>query len=379
MGRYSRYPTDLRSGQLVTRFECATGTFQLERRPPVAGDQLLAHDAADALLLEHVGRDPGRSLVVNDAFGALAVALHDTTCVSWSDSKVAHLATVDNLTANGLAADVELLPSTEMPAGQFDTVLWRLPRSTDVLRAQVDTLGYERHGRVLAGGMDKHLPASFLAYLREHGSVTVLPGKRKAHVYDIAFDGAPATGHDDPLVSELGFELAGGPHVFGRDRVDHGSRLLIDVLEQVRQAATVADLACGTGVLGIALQRVQPNAAVHYFDESYQAVAASRVNVERNIGTVSNSYFECTDGFGDTTALFDAVLCNPPFHQGNTVADSVALDLFHQASARLASRGELWVVGNGHLRYGSALRSIVGPTRQVAANAKFVVVVATKA
>jgi 23S rRNA (guanine1835-N2)-methyltransferase len=366
----------------VTAFVCSRGTFQLERRPRVAGDRLLAYDAADALLLEQLDRDPGRSLLVNDAFGALAVALHDTTCVSWSDSIVSHLATSSNLAANGLANDVQLLPSIEMPTGIFDTVLWRLPRSTDVLRAELAALRCEPHGRVLAGGMDKHLPASFLSYLRDHGTVTVLPGKHKAHVYDIRFEtivAVSASPEAVPALDELGFELVGGPHVFGRDRVDFGSRLLIDALGQIRPAAMVADLACGTGVLGIAVQRAQPSAAVHYFDESYQAIEAARANVARNIGLVAADHFHTSDGFGKSNLMFDAIVCNPPFHQGNTVGDTVALDLFRQAAARLVSGGELWVVGNGHLRYGTVLRSIVGPTRQAAADTRFVVTVATKA
>jgi 23S rRNA (guanine1835-N2)-methyltransferase len=366
----------------VTAFVCRRGTFQLERRPRVADDRLLAYDAADALLLEQLDHDPGRTLLVNDAFGALAVALHDSRCVSWSDSIVSHLATSDNLAANGLTSDVQLLPSTETPSGMFDTVLWRLPRKTDVLRAELDALRREPHGRVLAAGMDKHLPASFLAYLRDQGTVTVLPGKHKAHVYDIRFETNVAAGASvEPAkaLCELGFEFVGGPHVFGRDRIDLGSRLLIDVLDQIRPAAKVADLACGTGVLGIALQRVQPLAAVHYFDESYQAVAAARANVARNIGPVANDHFHSSDGFVGSSLMFDAIVCNPPFHQGNTVGDTVALDLFRQAAARLVSGGELWIVGNGHLRYGTALRSIVGPTRQAATNARFVVTVATKA
>jgi 16S rRNA (guanine1207-N2)-methyltransferase len=39
----------------------------------------------------------------------------------------------------------------------------------------------------------------------------------------------------------------------------------------------------------------------------------------------------------------------------------------------LAPAGELWTVFNSHLGYRSALERIVGPTRQIARNAKFTV------
>jgi 23S rRNA (guanine1835-N2)-methyltransferase len=368
----------------MTAFTSTRGTFQLERLPAVIGGRLLAHDAADALLLEHAGVSPGRTLVVNDNFGALAVPLHDVECASWSDSHIAHRATIENLSRNRLANRVLMVPSTETPGGVFDTVLWRLPRSLDVLRAQVGTLQSQPHGRVFAGGMDKHLPASFLACLREHGTVTVLPGRHKAHVYDVRFadtqPDAVETGRPEQgfTVPDRQLRITGGPHVFAHDRLDPGTRLLLDALDQIPSVANAADLACGTGVLGIALQRLQPSAAVHYFDESYQAIDAARRNVAANLGPVPDERFHVAHGFGDSAMRFDAIVCNPPFHQGNTVGDTVAHDLFRQAAARLAPGGELWVVGNGHLRYSTALRALVGLTRQAATNPKFVVTVATK-
>jgi 23S rRNA (guanine1835-N2)-methyltransferase len=360
----------------VTAFVCGGRSFRLERRPVGRGG-LLAHDAADALLVEHAGDEPGDVLLVNDAFGALAVGTTGSARASWSDSVITHLATASNLARNGLPVDVLNVPSTDVPTRAYDTVLWRLPRSLDVLRAQTGVVRSLGRRRVLAGGMDKHMPPTYLDYLRRFGTVVVHPGRRKAHVYEIAFGGnEPATGAEERrAIDAFGFTLTSGPYVFGGDRLDAGTALLAGVLDQAPAASAVADLCCGTGVLGLVVQRLQPTAEVHYFDESYQAVFAARTNVAANAPN-SASTFHVADGFGGIEARFDLVVCNPPFHQGNVVTDDVALDLFRHAKHRLKPGGELWMVGNRHLDYHAKLRHIFPSVRQVAATSTFVVLAA---
>ena len=76
-------------------------------------------------------------------------------------------------------------------------------------------------------------------------------------------------------------------------------------------------------------------------------------------------------------ASVDLVLLNPPFHIGNTVHSGIADKLFAAAGRVLAPGGELWTVWNSPLGYRAALERHVGPTRQVARNAKFTVTLST--
>jgi 23S rRNA (guanine1835-N2)-methyltransferase len=358
----------------MSAFVVGNTSFQLERRPVSHSGQLHAHDAADALLVELAGDSPGATLVVNDAFGALSVGMHFVPRTSWSDSVVSHLATADNLALNRLPNDVVYTPSTVVPTGSYNTVLWRLPRSSSVLHSQTAVLQRLRATRVLAGGMDKHLPPTYLEYLRRFGTVVVHPGRRKAHVYEVSFSSpgpGAAVALADPF-DALGFTLAGGPHVFGGDRLDAGTALLASVLDQAPAASVVADLCCGTGIVGLVAQRLQPSAEVHYFDESYEAQAAARANADANLPG-HDGRFHLADGFGDDETRFNLIVCNPPFHQGNVVTDDVAMNLFHQAKQRLLPGGELWIVGNRHLDYHGKLRHLFPSVRQVAATATFVV------
>ncbi len=71
--------------------------YTLRRFPLKNGDRLRAWDAADEYLLRYLADQQllderewatpaGGTLLVNDAFGALGVALHDLAPVSWGDS-----------------------------------------------------------------------------------------------------------------------------------------------------------------------------------------------------------------------------------------------------------------------------------------------------
>ena len=370
------------------RFRSALGEVLLERRPATADANLLAWDAADALLLEQFAATAAsgldRVLVLNDSFGALAVSLNEWEPTSWTDSAISERATADNLAGNGVAGSVTSLPYTSSPGAGFDAVIWRLPRSNDLLRHQAAMLRsvIDPHTRVWAGGMDKHLPPRSREVLEQLGPVTTLPGRKKAHVFTLRLDvRLPVPPEPAPprfAAPEFGLELRGGPNVFSSDRLDLGTRLLADQLIQLPTASRIADLGCGSGVLGIVAQRHQPEASVHFFDESYQAIATARDNYAANCPDGAAA-FSVDDGLsGYDGEHFDVIVCNPPFHQHHVVGDEIAWQMFQHSRAHLRVGGELWVVGNRHLGYHAKLARLFGGTRTLGSNPKFVALVATR-
>ena len=72
------------------------------------------------------------------------------------------------------------------------------------------------------------------------------------------------------------------------------------------------------------------------------------------------------------------IALNPPFHSGSAVHEGIAPRMFADAARVLRPGGELWTVWNSALRYRPALERQVGPTRQVARNAKFTVTASTR-
>ena len=370
-------------------FTSAFGSLELARRPDVPDGSLLAWDAADELLLaafdtarETLRAQRPRVLVVSDTFGALttslvASGLADVTM--WSDSQVSFAAMRSNLERNGHRVEsVECVASTTEVAGAFDVVLWRLPHDRSYLRYQIDRLAPAMRGAiVIAGGMDKYLAPAIRDDLALLGDASMRRGQKKAHLFDVRVETA------DPEASvlrhtfgaDIGLDLVGAPNVFGGDGLDLGARVLLEAIAVSTPDGVerVADLGCGTGVLGIALGRRLRDADVTFFDESFLSIESARQNARTN--DVVRTTFIAADGFsGYTDEPFDLIVCNPPFHQRGAMSDAVAFQLMRQAHHHLVTGGELWVVGNRHLGYHLKMQRLFGNCRQLAAHPKFVVV-----
>lgn len=127
--------------------------------------------------------------------------------------------------------------------------------------------------------------------------------------------------------------------VFSRERVDHGSRLLIEAMA-FDPEATVLDLGCGYGPVGIVAAALAPRGYVHLIDVNDRAVELARENIELN--RIRNAAARVSDGFASLPddLVYDAILTNPPIRAGK----QVVYGLLDAAADRLTPSGALWVV-----------------------------------
>jgi 16S rRNA (guanine1207-N2)-methyltransferase len=348
---------------------------------------LRAWDAADECLLREVAEQvkPAagtRVLVINDSFGALAVALAPWGPQAWSDSFLSQLATRDNLLANGIdPASVALLNSLEQPVGPVDLVLIKVPKTLALLEEQLLRLRplLNADTKVLVAGMVKALPRSVWPLLeRLLGPTDTAMAWKKAKLIRVAPDLA-LTVPENPYpvkyrLEGTGWLISNHANVFSRDSLDIGTRFFLQHLPAMPQAHDIIDLGCGNGVLGLHSAAEHPDATVHFVDESFMAVASARENFERVFGAARAAVFRVGDGLQDfSPASADLVLCNPPFHQQQAVGDQIAQRMFRQSREVLRPGGELWVIGNRHLGYHVVLKRLFGNVELVASNAKFVI------
>lgn len=359
--------------------------LRLQRFPLRHDEPLQAWDAADEYLLNHLDETTaliaGMSLlIVNDAFGALGVALQEQAPVSWSDSHLARLALEHNLERNGaVAGAVGFVPGDQAPSGSFDLVLIKIPKSLAWLEDLLRRLRPHLHAesQVVAGGMIKHTPVRAYRLLeRLVGPTTTSLGWKKARLafskFDPALDILPAPDSSTYRLEEFDLELNNRPNVFAREGLDIGTRLLLAHLPQTDWPLRVADLGCGNGALGLAVLRRCPAASVLFVDESYQAVACARENAEA--AGLDGHEFLAADGLREREqGSLDLILCNPPFHQAQAVDDLLAWRMFEQSRRTLMPGGELLVVGNRHLGYHIKLQRLFGNVDVVGSDRKFVV------
>lgn len=110
------------------------------------------------------------------------------------------------------------------------------------------------------------------------------------------------------------FEFLTASGVFSKQRVDLGTRLLIESMLLPKRGC-VLDIGCGYGAIGIAAAILSPQSDVILVDVNARAVSLARENVQKNL--VDNA--EVRRGYlyepvRDST--FDCVLSNPPVSAG---------------------------------------------------------------
>ena len=153
---------------METLLNVPQGQFELQRLPKRKVEKLRAWDAADEYLLQYVSENCNLSsatkvLIVNDGFGALAIALHKVNPIAISDSYLSRQATKLNLAANGLPEDsVQLRSSLDWPTQQLDLVLIKVPKTLALLEDQLIQLQslVTAGTKIIATGMVKAMSAS---------------------------------------------------------------------------------------------------------------------------------------------------------------------------------------------------------------------------
>lgn len=375
----------------------------LERWPPSTDKTLQAWNSADALLAAHIAKDssPGDSmLLVNDAFGALACALHQYPCVHWSDSFLAQRATTLNLERNFENTSTRMMRSNEALDGTFDFVLIKIPKTLSLLEYQLRRIKphLTESSKIVAGGMVKHLSAgAFKSFEKIIGPVTTSLAEKKARLIfasnlsadDESGASESASGADQSqdwvtyTDQAVGFPLHNHAGLFSRNSLDLGTRFFLSCFDQLPVVERTADLACGNGVLGLKYQSDHPDSKMAYLDESFLALESARKNFSLLKQNASHQELSATFVAGDAMAdvpadSLELILCNPPFHQGQEIGRGIAARFFQQSKVCLEAHGELWIVANRHLGYEKMLKALFGHCQQRAANQRFVILQAKK-
>ncbi|AUG76050.1 50S rRNA methyltransferase [Kitasatospora sp. MMS16-BH015] len=374
----------------------ATGDFTLTRFPEHPREQLRAWDAADEYLLRHLAESgvelSGTVVALGDRWGALVTALAAHGPTQISDSYLGQQATLANLGRNRGGADgVTLLTTRDTPPARIDVLLVRVPKSLALLEDQLHRLAPALHADtvVVGTGMVTEIHTSTLQlFERLIGPTKTSLAVKKARLIFSTPAPGPARGADPwPLSYALpgdigvasGRTVVNHAGVFCAERLDIGTRFLLQHLPVRRGPELVADLGCGNGVVGTAAALGNPEAELLFVDESHQAVASAEATFRANLPAGAKATFRAADGLAGTPAgSLDLVLNNPPFHSHQATTDATARRMFLDARAALRPGGELWVVGNRHLGYHVTLRRIFGNAQLVAGNPKFVILRAVK-
>ncbi len=178
---------------------------------------------------------------------------------------------------------------------------------------------------------------------------------------------------------EMKLAISSHANVFAKEQIDIGGRFLVDNLPELTKGHRVIDLGCGNGLLGLScLKQIQDSkqqVEICFTDESYMAVGSAKLNVETNFPQLMPLcefvQDDCLSSQHNSSA--DLILCNPPFHQQNTITEHIAKQMFQQSYDCLKQGGRLLVVANRHLPYQGQLKKLFGGFTVLSQNNKFVI------
>ncbi|WP_299195700.1 methyltransferase [uncultured Amphritea sp.] len=370
------------------------GTFELSRFPVRPQETLRAWDAADEYLLNYLHDEQllhtdSRILILNDSFGTLACALSAYHTVAISDSFIARQGMSVNLRQNQLNTDSVEFRHSLMDYGThgqtFDLVLLKVTKSLGQLEDQLHRIRpyLSQQSQIIAAGMVKGIHTSTLQLFETIiGETKTSLARKKARLIFSRLNPAinpPANSYPKSYTLEnTAYVILNHANVFSREKLDIGTRFLIEHLPANSRYQQIVDLGCGNGVVGLMAATANPQATLHFVDESYMAVASAEDNFKRAFPG-RKARFNVTDCLqGISPDSCDLILNNPPFHQQNAIGDFIAWQMFTESKAALKQSGELWVIGNRHLNYHLKLKKLFGNCTTVASNSKFVILQSIK-
>lgn len=164
------------------------------------------------------------------------------------------------------------------------------------------------------------------------------------------------------------------PGIFSWDRIDDGSALLASHLPD-DLSGRVADFGCGWGYLGRAILGRAPGiTAIDLIDAEHRAVEAARENV-----VDARACVHWLDLATEAApAIYDAIVCNPPFHAGRAADPTLGQLVIASAAKALKPAGRLYMVANRGLPYERTLADSFASVALLADNNKFRVSCAAK-
>lgn len=158
------------------------------------------------------------------------------------------------------------------------------------------------------------------------------------------------------------------PGLFAWDRVDTASELLARHLP-TDLSGRVADLGAGYGYLSTQVVARCPGVqAIDLYEAEQRALEPARQNMEEAVRASGRSvafslhWHDVTQGLGQR---YDAIVSNPPFHQGRADLPALGQAFIDTAAKALHVHGRLWLVANRHLPYEATLSSRFNEVRTV--------------
>ena len=157
----------------------------------------------------------------------------------------------------------------------------------------------------------------------------------------------------------LNSTLLSCPGLHGWDKVDTGSALLARHLP-ADLSGSVADFGCGWGYLSLQAATVSKKITrLTLVDIDARAINLAQRNLQSQNPALPVDTLWTDLTHPDTrSGPFDAILLNPPFHDGTHAVPALGQAIITTAARSLKKTGRLYLVANRHLPYEKILHTL---------------------
>lgn len=104
--------------------------------------------------------------------------------------------------------------------------------------------------------------------------------------------------------------------VFSKDRLDYGTRVLLENINIDKLTGNVLDLGCGIGMVGIIIKSINNNVDVDMVDINERAINLAKENLHLN--KIKNNIF-ISDVYSNINKKYDYIITNPPIRAGKEI------------------------------------------------------------
>ncbi len=139
-------------------------------------------------------------------------------------------------------------------------------------------------------------------------------------------------------INNIDFTFFTDRGVFSKDKLDFGSRVLLETVILKDSQKTVIDMGCGYGAIGLCLAKMYSDKHVYLYDVNERAVEMAIKNQKEN--EIDNVSIETSQLFDNVKIKADVVVTNPPIRAGK----QIVFNLYDEAYSNLNKGGVLYAV-----------------------------------
>lgn len=265
---------------------------------------------------------------------------------------------------------------------RFSDVLIYIPKAKHQLKMLLAMAGsvLRDGGRIHLVGENKGGIKSAAKLAADFGPAQKVDSARHCSLITIEVENTPVFRLEDWLdertyqIDEFEWNIVSLPGVFSHTELDEGTRLLLSKLPN-HLNGHILDFACGAGVIGSYLNKLQPHLKLTLLDVSALALFCAARTMQAN-GVAGQLL--AANGLYGVDDKFSHIVTNPPFHTGVKTDYSITKRFISDAKRVLAKDGTLHLVANRFLPYPGLLAEHFSQVRPLAQTSQFSVYLSLK-